>query len=264
MIKNSTNQKKINFKCKLMYKYRSNIWGRFGLKDKLKSEKWQDIYLKSTPLPNKRELRKPKHLRKLKALKKTYLRQSFRMKLTEKQKLRYFYGNPSTRVLKKFNKIAIKKDKYELTTNFTKILESKLDVILYRSNLITNIFQCKYLIRTGRILVNDKLIKNSNYLIKTGDIIKFNITKDQKIKLIENSVKNQKRFFRKDLREFLDLKQFIKMRHPMHLEINYQTLSIMLWANLNDKLIHKTIYRPSQINISSCIRYLKIKNKNKK
>lgn len=61
----------------------------------------------------------------------------------------------------------IKKEPYLL-------LEKRLDTIIYRLKFSNTLIESKKLISYGKILINNKIIKNTSYILKFGDIISIN------------------------------------------------------------------------------------------
>lgn len=237
---------KIPFKFKLNFKHRTNIWANPNIQKKLTKQKWKNIFLNSS-VYRKIGYFALKKLKKSKRVKKITLKWLFKNKLQEKQKFRYFYGNLLNYRLKKFHVLAKKKSKYQVFKNFIQLLESKLDVVLYRSFFINNIFSCKHLIKTGKILVNNKIIRNNHYILRPGDIIRLKLTKEKKKELLKNYIKNYKTFFRwkKDYNRTL----FLKLLFPKHLEISYKTLTILY------KTESKFTSYPIRLNLNFISRY---------
>ena len=132
--------------------------------------------------------------------------------------------------------------------NFIQLLESKLDTILYRSYLINNIFMSKYLIKTKKISVNNKIIKNVNYNLNPGDLVKI-ITTSQNKKNLLYTLKNSLRSFLK-----IDVQILLSLINPKHLEINYKTLSFIYWRKI-DKI--NQLYYPINLNLKFIKRYYK-------
>ena len=132
--------------------------------------------------------------------------------------------------------------------NFIQLLESKLDTILYRSYLINNIFMSKYLIKTKKISVNNKIIKNVNYNLNPGDLVKI-ITTSQNKKNLLYTLKNSLRSFFK-----IDVQILLSLINPKHLEINYKTLSFIYWRKI-DKI--NQLYYPINLNLKFIKRYYK-------
>ena len=133
--------------------------------------------------------------------------------------------------------------------SFFQLFESKLDVVIFRSNIISNLFRIQKLIKTGRILINNQIITNINYLVKRGDIIKLNLNISEKKKSLKKLRLIFKFFFRFKLK-IIHTKFF-----PKHLEINYKTLTILY---LNDILKLKDIYFPISLNLNIIKRFFLI------
>lgn len=95
----------------------------------------------------------------------------FLLKILEQRKVRRIYGNISLTRLKHIYK-NILKTKGNFFINFLKILEYRLDVLVFKLNLFTTINYCQNLIRLKRISVNNSY-KNFNYVVKIDDIIKI-------------------------------------------------------------------------------------------
>jgi ribosomal protein S4 len=55
--------------------------------------------------------------------------------------------------------------------NFYKMLERRLDVMCVRSHFYSTLKEAKQFIKNGFIMVNDKIIKSCNYILKDKDIL---------------------------------------------------------------------------------------------
>lgn len=108
--------------------------------------------------------------------------------LLEKQRLRAYYG-VMEKQFKKYVEEA-KKSK-ELTGNaLVKILETRLDNIVYRLGFASSISQARQMVVHGHINVNGKKVNIPSYRTKVGDVISLR-EKSQKIDLFrENYVTN--------------------------------------------------------------------------
>nr|AJF36682.1 ribosomal protein S4 [Gefionella okellyi] len=93
----------------------------------------------------------------------------------------------------------IKKEPYLL-------LERRLDTIIYRLNISNSLIEAKKLISYGNILINNKIIKNTSYILRSGDTIGL-INKIQLLTInnLINKLKTNK----------------IKINIPIYLEINF-------------------------------------------
>jgi small subunit ribosomal protein S4 len=131
----------------------------------------------------------------------------FRERLNTKQQLKFFYGClPEYQIKNLFKSI---KEKKNIIEKFLILLESRIDIILFRLNISKSIFHSKQLINHGKIKVNNKIIKSQNIFLKKGDIISIENTKKlNKSKLNYIEVNNF-------------LKNFIFLRKPFISEIEY-------------------------------------------
>jgi small subunit ribosomal protein S4 len=143
------------------------------------------------------------------------IRKSYKKLLTIKQSLKLFYCNISE---KGFKRLLLKKSmKSPLTTldRFVSILECRLDVVLFRSCLISSLYKVRQVINHGAVLVNGKQLKNPGTKLHNADFIECN----------NNRVDNITNIF---------ISRFV----PSHLEIDYKTFCIIfLWCP-NYKSIH--------------------------
>ncbi len=126
-----------------------------------------------------------------------------------KQRLVNFYGSIKNFQFKKY---LIKEKKHQNPTffHFIRTLESRLDVILYRSNFVLTIYEARQLINHKKVLVNNKIISKINTQILPQDIISF-----KTIKKIKHTIEKV---------------PFLFKYCPSHLHINYKTLEIGLHA----------------------------------
>lgn len=143
------------------------------------------------------------------------IRKSYKKLLTIKQSLKLFYCNISE---KGFKRLLLKKSmKSPLTTldRFVSILECRLDIVLFRSCLISSLYKARQIINHGAVLVNGKQLKNPGTKLHNADFIECN----------NNRVDNITNIF---------ISRFV----PSHLEIDYKTFCIIfLWCP-NYKSIH--------------------------
>jgi ribosomal protein S4 len=140
------------------------------------------------------------------------LKNLYRSNLATKQRLTFFYGKLSDKYLKVLSRKAFIKSKLKSTRQgaadiFLNSLETRLDTILYRANFVCSVSTAKQWIVHGNVYVNNKRILSSNYLLKTGDLIK--ISKKLHPIVRQNLIKSK-----------------FWPYPPIHLEINFKTLSI--------------------------------------
>jgi small subunit ribosomal protein S4 len=107
--------------------------------------------------------------------------------LTEKQKLRQTYG-VSERQFQRLFRIA-KADKHTVTgLAFMRILESRLDNLIYRFGFARTRRQARQLVNHGHVLVNGKKVDIPSYLVKVGDAVTLT-DKAKKFALVADAMK---------------------------------------------------------------------------
>lgn len=89
--------------------------------------------------------------------------------LREKQKVRFMYGLSEKQLRKTFEEA--RKMKGVLGEDFLKLLESRLDNIVYRLGFATTRKAARQLVNHGHITVNGKKVDIPSYRVKPGDII---------------------------------------------------------------------------------------------
>ena len=104
--------------------------------------------------------------------------------LREKQRLRRSY-NLSEQQFKNYF-IKAKKGKGNTEENFLRLLEQRLDNVVYRANFTSSRRAARQIINHGNILVNDRRVDIPSYQVRVGDAIQ-----PKNKKLIIESVKEQ-------------------------------------------------------------------------
>ena len=105
--------------------------------------------------------------------------------LQEKQKVRVMYGVNERQFVRLF-KLA-KKEKGVTGAEFLKILESRLDNVVYRMGLARTRRGARQLVNHGHILVDGRKVDIPSYLVKPGQVITVKES-SQKIAPITESV----------------------------------------------------------------------------
>jgi len=93
------------------------------------------------------------------------------IQLREKQKLRRYYCLSESQFNGYFHDAARKRG--VTGENFIKILESRLDNVVYRMGFALSRKQSRQLINQGHILVNGKKVDIPSYLLKIGDTVEI-------------------------------------------------------------------------------------------
>lgn len=91
------------------------------------------------------------------------------LQLCEKQKAKRFYGILEGQ-FRKYFEMAFKKPGVT-GENLLKILETRLDNVVYRMGLADSRAQARQFVRHSHITVNGKKVNIPSYLIKVGDVI---------------------------------------------------------------------------------------------
>lgn len=111
------------------------------------------------------------------------------VQLREKQKIKRQYGLLETQFRNYFEKA--NKAKGITGENLIKILESRLDNVVYRLGFASSRKQARQIIRHRHIIVNERLVDIPSYILSAGDVVKIK-DKSKKLDLIHNSLKRVK------------------------------------------------------------------------
>ena len=153
------------------------------------------------------------------------------------QSFRFFYCNLQEKSFKRILKQSVESP---LTTldRFVSFLESRLDVILFRSCFVSSMYKSRQLISHGSVSVNGKVVRNPGTNLTQLDIIEIdaNLFKNEsKIQSVLNDVK----------------KNFSSRFLPSYLEVDYKTLTIIFLWDPN----YKSTYYPIKANYSIIQRF---------
>ncbi len=111
------------------------------------------------------------------------------VQLREKQKIKRVYGLLETQFRNYFEKAV--KQKGKTGENLVKLLERRLDNVVYRIGFASSRKQARQLIKHGHILINSKPVDIPSYLVKVGDLVQIK-EKSKKLDAIHNSLKRVK------------------------------------------------------------------------
>ncbi len=111
------------------------------------------------------------------------------VQLREKQKIKRMYGLLETQFKNYFEKA--NRQKGRTGENLIKLLESRLDNVVYRLGFAASRRQARQLIRHRHFMVNDRLVDIPSYILTPGDIVKVR-EKSKKLDAIHNSLKRVK------------------------------------------------------------------------
>ncbi len=105
--------------------------------------------------------------------------------LKEKQKVRFMYGLNEKQFKKTFKEA--EKLKGIHGTNFLRLLESRLDNLVYRIGFSTTRRGARQLVNHGHITVNGKKVDIPSYRVKVGDVISLK-EDDKNLKIVTESL----------------------------------------------------------------------------
>ncbi len=108
------------------------------------------------------------------------------IQLREKQKLRRIYG-VFERQFRRYFEMATKQ-KGKTGENLLKILERRLDNVVYRLGFAPSRKAARQLVKHRHILVNGKVVDIPSYLVEPGDEIRVR-DKSKELEIIHNSLK---------------------------------------------------------------------------
>ncbi|MBU0722192.1 30S ribosomal protein S4 [Patescibacteria group bacterium] len=145
----------------------------------------------------------------------------YNMQLREKQKAKRIYNLMEKQFVLSFKRAI--KQKGEAGENLMKILETRLDNVIYRLGFATSRAEARVLTNHGHFRVNDIKVNIPSFNVKTGDIIKIR----------QSSRKN---------------------KHFANLSEKLKKLEIPGWLNLDIKdLSAKVLHQPAKENFESKI-----------
>lgn len=112
---------------------------------------------------------------------------SYGAQLLEKQRLRGYYEVME----KQFRKYVVKALNDQATTGdaLVRLLETRLDNLVYRLEFASSIRQARQMVVHGHILVNDKKVDRPSYAIAVGDVIALK-EKSQQNKMFKENFQN--------------------------------------------------------------------------
>ncbi len=107
------------------------------------------------------------------------------IQLKEKQKVRFMYGLSERQLRKTFDEAS--KIKGIHGTNFLRLLESRLDNLVYRIGFASTRRGARQLVNHGHVTVNGNKVDIPSYRVKIGDVISLK-EKDKELKVVLESL----------------------------------------------------------------------------
>lgn len=143
----------------------------------------------------------------------------YKRQLMAKQRLRRYYGSiRENQFYSLYKKASLYKG--SPSSNLFVLLERRLDVIIFRSGFAPSIYSSRQLISHGHVLVNNKKVTISSYIVQNNDLIQIN----------KASIHIVKRLMLEKINNSNKLKFFIKKNFliPVYLEVNFNIFSTTL------------------------------------
>lgn len=110
---------------------------------------------------------------------------NYGIQLAEKQKVRFMYGLNEKQFRKTFDNAGKMKGVHG--ENFLKLLESRLDNLVYRIGFATTRRGARQLVNHGHITVNGKKVNIPSYIVKPGDVISL-MENDKELSIVKSSL----------------------------------------------------------------------------
>ena len=149
----------------------------------------------------------------------------YKQQLEEKQKLKWIYGLLEGQ-FKRYYRIA-EKSPNVTGEEFLRILERRLDNIVYRLGFAFSRSQARQLVNHGHFLVNGHKVDIPSYLLKEGDVIEVE-EKSRKLSLIKQALDfSEKRTLPEWLKIERESLKGIVRRFPVREELD-QTINLPL------------------------------------
>lgn len=142
--------------------------------------------------------------------------------LREKQRLRGYYGNITERQFRNIYKEAARRPG-DTGENLIGLLESRLDMVVYRMGLVKSVFAARQFVNHGHVRVNGKKVNIASYVLNEGDEVEVREKSRQLTPLLE-VLQNPER----SIPEYMDFsKDTMKgkyIRVPKLAEVPYATI----------------------------------------
>ena len=150
----------------------------------------------------------------------------FGTQLMAKQKLRGYYGNITEKQFRRTYDEAVRR-RGDTGENLIGLLERRLDIIVYRLNLVPTVFAARQFVNHGHVNVNGRRVDIPSYQVKEGDEIAVR-PKSKNMTMVLESVQVMER----EIPDYLELDteklvgRFVRQPHiadvpyPVHMEPN--------------------------------------------
>jgi small subunit ribosomal protein S4 len=148
----------------------------------------------------------------------------YAIQLLAKQKLKGYYANMSERQFRNVFKQA-RREKGDSGENLTGLLERRLDIIVYRMNLVPTVFAARQFVNHKHVLVNGKAVNIPSYRLEEGDVVEVREKSKQLAMVIEATQKMEREvpsYLEVDVNarkgKFLRVPKFAEIPYPVMME----------------------------------------------
>ena len=144
----------------------------------------------------------------------------YETQLKEKQKVRFIYGLTEKQFKKTFNEAAKLKGVHG--ENLLKLLESRLDNIVYRIGFASTRRGARQLVNHGHVLVDGKKVNISSYRLRPGQVVSMKEA-DKDLKVVKESLEkvfNRVEFINYDNSKMTGTLMRLPERNELNPEIN--------------------------------------------
>jgi small subunit ribosomal protein S4 len=90
--------------------------------------------------------------------------------LAAKQKLKGYYGNITERQFRRVYQEAVRR-RGDTAETMVGLLERRLDMVVYRMNLVPTVFAARQFVNHGHVLLNGRRVTIPSALVREGDVV---------------------------------------------------------------------------------------------
>ena len=166
--------------------------------------------------------------------------------ITERRKIRILYGNLSNKEINTIAQTATTM-RGERSQNVFKLLESRLDVVLYRGSMFPSVTVAQQWIRKGSIFVNGRVETVAARMLSPGDVIMLGTNllpsfsaKEIQVNHVEENKEGTNSQSHSVLADFSRKVSGVANR-PTHIEVSYRSLSIVYLCHTQNILLPATL-----------------------
>lgn len=147
--------------------------------------------------------------------------------LREKQKLKGYYGNIGERQFRRIYQEASRR-RGDTGENLIGLLESRLDVTVYRMGLVPTVFAARQFVNHGHVMVNGRKANIASQTLKDGDVVEVREKSRQMavvLEMIQNPERTVPDYVEFDTGEmkgkFVRMPKLADVPYPVRMEPNF-------------------------------------------